>query len=188
MRSCNELGMRERISKKKTEETPGKKGKGRRWNVRADYGRPSLPSCLQICPPTELPHFLFLLFIHCSKFQSWDKKKAVEILESRAERLLGGRQWLSSYGHLQACKWVSLFMLALIVDSDAAMEESPGLSRKGYRDQTWKLLVIGASWISVCHPWARARNKDPSFVSFFPPQILLFWEWFSQFFIFLLWI
>lgn len=81
MRSCNELGMRERISKKKTEETPGKKGKGRRWNVRADYGRPSLPSSLQICPPTELPHFLFLLLFTALSFNLETKRKLLRYLK-----------------------------------------------------------------------------------------------------------
>lgn len=81
MRSWNELGMRERISKKETEETPGKKGKGRRWNVRADYGRPSLPSSLQICPPTELPHFLFLLLFTVLSFNLETKRKLLRYLK-----------------------------------------------------------------------------------------------------------
>ena len=87
----------ERISKKETEETPGKKGKGRRWNVRADYGRPFLTSSLQICPPTELPHFLFLLLFTALSFNLDTKRELLRYLKVGQKGF-----WEEGSGH-----WVS---------------------------------------------------------------------------------
>lgn len=79
-----------------------------------------------------------------------------------------------------------MYILALIDDGAAGMKESPGLSRKGGRDQTGRLLMplvtgSGAIWVSICHSWARTRNKLASWslktsVLSFPLPLQFFYD------------